>query len=143
MSVRKTIAGKLKKGNYFIDEDIVYRVLSNDHSKSGKHGHAKNRINAEGLFSQSHKSFTYPSDTSIDMPEILKKNATITNLGPEFISLMDSETYESFDVRWPDDEELVAKLKDLQANQGKIAEALVEYWNVQGTRVIERVMNVT
>ena len=143
MSVRKTIAGKLKKGNYFIDEGIVYKVLSNDHSKSGKHGHAKNRINAEGLFDGRKKSFTYPSDTQIDVPEILKKNATITNIGGEFISLMDSETYESFDVKWPDDEELVSKLKELQTDPSKISEVLVEYWSVQGTRVIQRLMNVT
>jgi translation initiation factor 5A len=142
MALKRTIAGKIKKGNYFIHEDIPYKALSNDHSKSGKHGHAKNRINAIGLFTGSKKSFIMPSDTPLDVPEILKKNASITNIADDSISIMDMETFESFDVMWPDEEELIAKLKELQPEPDKWAEALVEYWNVMNSKVIQRVMNV-
>ncbi|HMF32985.1 MAG TPA: translation initiation factor IF-5A [Candidatus Lokiarchaeia archaeon] len=142
MAMKRLIAGKIKKGNYFIDDGIPYKALSNDHSKSGKHGHAKNRINAIGLFTGSKKSFIMPSDTALDVPEILKRNASISAIADDSISIMDSESFESFDVIWPDEDELIAKLKELQATPDKWSEALVEYWNVMNVKVIQRVMNV-
>ena len=53
---------------------------------------------------------------------------------------MDLESYESMDVKWPNDEELVAKVKDLQANPQKMSSSQVEYWQLAGRTLINRVI---
>jgi translation elongation factor P/translation initiation factor 5A len=53
---------------------------------------------------------------------------------------MDLETYESVDVDWPADEELKKKIKDLQLDPGKMSLAQVEYWQLAGKTLINRVI---
>jgi translation elongation factor P/translation initiation factor 5A len=54
---------------------------------------------------------------------------------------MDLESYESFDVEWPKEENLVNKLKDLQANPGNLSSAQVEYWQLAGKTLLNRVFS--
>ena len=58
-----------KKGNYFVPVGATepFQVLTNDHSKSGKHGHAKSRIGCVGLFSGKKKSISMTADTSCEI----------------------------------------------------------------------------
>ena len=53
---------------------------------------------------------------------------------------MDLETYESVDVKWPAEEELKTKLKELQAEPKKMSLAQVEYWQLAGKTLINRVI---
>lgn len=71
-----------------------------------------------------------PADRMVDVPLIDKRSATIiTDLG-ENLSLMDTETYETFEVPKPADEEIAAKIE---------LNAEVEVWDVMGRKVITRV----
>ena len=133
MSTRKSQANRLKKGSYFMDGEEPCRVLSNEHSKSGKHGHAKCRITAIGLFDEKKRSLTFPADTLMDVPEILKRTATVSYIEGEHVGLMDQETYESYDVTLPEDLEIQEKL--LAAGEG----SQVEIWDVVGKKMITRV----
>jgi hypothetical protein len=44
------------------------------------------------------------------------------------------------DVAWPDDEELVSKLKELKANPSHMAASQVEYWQIAGKTLINRIV---
>ncbi len=115
-------------------------IKSSERSKSGKHGHAKVRIVCVGVFDNNKRSITVPSGTLMEVPEIIKGNAQINYIEDNVINLMNLDTYDSFDVQWPDNEELKKKLKELQANPSKMASAQVEFWTLAGKNLINRVI---
>ncbi len=110
-----------------------------ERSKSGKHGHAKVRVVCVGMFDNNKRSFTIPSGHMVEVPEIIKGNAQINFIEDLSINIMNLESYESFDVNWPQDEELKNKLKELQTNPSKISTTQVEYWQLAGKTLINRV----
>jgi len=121
-----------------VDEEPCV-IKSTERSKSGKHGHAKVRVVCIGIFDENKRSLTIPSGHMCEVPEIIKGNAQINFIEDTSINIMDLETYESLDVNWPKDEELVKKLKDLQADPGKMSTTQVEYWQLAGKTLINRV----
>jgi translation initiation factor 5A len=121
-----------------VDEEPCV-IKSTERSKSGKHGHAKVRVVCVGMFDDNKRSLTIPSGHMVEVPEIIKGNAQINFIEDTSINIMDIETYESVDVNWPAEEELIKKLKDLQADPGKMSTAQVEYWQLAGKTLINRV----
>ena len=140
---RKT-ANNLKPGNYFIFEEEPYIVIENVHSKSGKHGSAKNRIKCESLFTQKKKSLSMTADTSVDIPEIQKRKGQIVNINPEMktVQVMDIESYETLDIGYPleDNESEHEKLKELANDPGKMSQSDCEFWTVIGKSFVTRVI---
>ncbi|MFW9822751.1 MAG: translation initiation factor IF-5A [Candidatus Thorarchaeota archaeon] len=139
MSIRRTEIQKLKTGQYMMDGEEPCLIKSTERSKSGKHGHAKVRVVCVGLFDNNKRSLTIPSGHMVEIPEIVKGSAQINFIEDSLINIMDLESYESFDVEWPKDEDLTKKLKDLQANPDKISTAQVDYWQLAGKTLINRV----
>ncbi len=132
MSHKVVEAGSLKIGRYLVIEGEPYRVVSIEKSKSGKHGHAKARITAVGIFDGSKKSIVLPTDTKVDAPVIDKRVAQvnyITDSSPPMLGLMDMESYESFEETMPDPEDFEGKVE--QGTQ-------IEYWIVLGRRKLMR-----
>jgi len=74
------------------------------------------------------------------VPEIFKGSAQINFIEDALINIMDLESYESMDVDWPKDEALVKKFKDIQADPGKLSTAQVEYWQLAGPTLLNRVI---
>ncbi len=140
---RKT-ANNLKPGNYFLNEGEPFIVIENVHSKSGKHGSAKNRIKCESLFSQKKKSLSMTADTSIEIPEILKRRGQIINIDEanKIVQVMDVESYETIDVAYPldDNESEHEKLKGLLADPAQMGESEAEFWTVIGKSFVTRVV---
>ncbi|MFX0078019.1 MAG: translation initiation factor IF-5A [Candidatus Hermodarchaeota archaeon] len=132
MSHKVVEAGSLKVGRYLVIEGEPYRVVSIEKSKSGKHGHAKARITAVGIFDGSKKSIVLPTDTKVDAPVIDKRAAQvnyITDSSPPMLGLMDMESYESFEEVMPDPEDF----------EGKVEQGIqIEYWIVLGRRKLVR-----
>jgi len=120
------------------DEPCI--IKSTERSKSGKHGHAKVRVVCVGMFDSNKRSLTIPSGHMTEVPEIFKGTAQINFIEDALINIMDLESYESMDVDWPKDEELVKKFKDLQADPGKLSSAQVEYWQLAGRTLLNRVI---
>ena len=139
MSIRRTEIQKLKTGQYILVDDEPCIVKSTERSKSGKHGHAKVRVVCVGMFDNSKRSLTIPSGHMVEVPEIIKGNAQINFIEDNLINIMNVETYESMDVNWPTDEELVKKLKELQANPAQMSSTQVEFWTLMGRTLINRV----
>ena len=140
MSIRRTEIQKLKTNQYIMVEGEPCIIKSTERSKSGKHGHAKVRVVCVGVFDNNKRSLTIPSGHMVEVPEIIKDNAHINFIEETTINIMNLETYESLDVEWPADEELVAKLKELQADPNKMANAQIEYWQLAGKALINRII---
>ena len=123
-----------------VDEEPCV-IKSTERSKSGKHGHAKVRVVCVGMFDNNKRSLTIPSGHMVEVPEIIKGNAQINFIEDTSINIMDLESYESFDVEWPQDEDLKKKLKEFQAAPDKISTAQVDYWRLAGKTLINRVFS--
>jgi len=121
------------------DEPCI--IKSTERSKSGKHGHAKVRVDCIGMFDNRKRSLTIPSGHMVEVPEIIKGNAQINFIDDSTINIMNLETYESMDVEWPKDEDLIKKLKVLQADPGKMSSSQVEFWQLAGKMLINRVFS--
>ena len=130
MSIKKSEAKSLKPGAYFLIEGEPCRVISIEKSKPGKHGAAKANIVAVGFFDNRKRNVIMPADRMVDVPLIDKTSATVIADMGETYSLMDSETYETYEVPKPTDDEIASKI-DLNV--------AVEVWDVMGTKVITRV----
>mgnify|MGYP006293450365 CR=1 FL=1 len=132
MSITRKDANQLKKGNYFLLDGQVHRVISDPlHSKSGKHGHAKMRVDSENIFTGKKTSSTFPASQSIEIPNIDKRNAQVTHVEAEIVGLMDMESFESFEVPLPEEEELKSKIAP---------DSNVEYWVIMDKKKIQRVI---
>ncbi|MHA1349682.1 MAG: translation initiation factor IF-5A [Promethearchaeota archaeon] len=140
MSIRRTEIQKLKTGQYIMVEEEPCQIKATERSKSGKHGHAKVRVVCVGVFDNNKRSLTIPSGHMVEIPEIIKGTAQINFIEDTLVNIMDLETYESVDVDWPADEELKQKIKDLQKDPGKMSLAQVEYWQLAGKTLINRVI---
>ncbi len=131
---------KLKVGNYIMVDEEPCVIKATERSKSGKHGHAKVRVVCVGMFDNNKRSLTIPSGHLTQIPEIIKANAQINFIEENLISIMDIESYESIDINWPSEEPLIKKLKEIQADPNKISSAQVEYWQIAGKTLINRVI---
>lgn len=140
MSIRRTEIQKLKTGQYMMVDDEPCIIKATERSKSGKHGHAKVRVVCIGVFDNNKRSLTIPSGHMISVPEILKGTAQISFIEDNSINIMDLESYESMDVNWPADEDLVSKLKGLKVDPGKMSLAQLEYWKLAGKTLITRII---
>lgn len=130
MSIKKSEAKSLKPGAYFLIEGEPCRVISIEKSKPGKHGAAKANIVAVGFFDNRKRNVIMPADRMVDVPLIDKTSATVIADMGETYSLMDSETYETYEVPKPADEEIASKI---------VLNVAVEVWNVMDTKIIVRV----
>ena len=126
---RPSDVGDLKVGSYIIIDDAPCKIVSYSKSKPGKHGAAKARIVAIGVFDESKKTIVKPVSAQVDVPLIEKKTGQVIALLPSAVQLMDLETYEMTEAPYPDDEEL----------KNKLASGIeVEYWQILGRTRITR-----
>ncbi len=115
MSWEQVEVRELKEGRYMNIDEEPCQIISISTSKPGKHGEAKARIEAIGIFDGAKRSVTFPVKHKVQVPIIDKRQAqVITIMGAE-VQLMDLETYETFNISTP--EEFKDKLtpgKDIQ-----------------------------
>ncbi|MFX1513829.1 MAG: translation initiation factor IF-5A [Promethearchaeota archaeon] len=143
MAYEPTRVGSLKVGRYVNDPetDEPCKIISIDKSKPGKHGAAKARIVMIGLFDGRKRNRVSGVDARWHVPLVDKGAAQVTNIThEETVDLMDSETYETFTVEMPKDEDLVTKMKKLhEAGKGVV----VEIWTVMDRKKIMAVREMT
>ena len=117
----------LKQGKYLVLDGEASKIISISTSSPGKHGAAKARIEAVGLFDNQKRSLVKPVNAKVDVPIIDKRVGQVIALMGEEVQLMDLETYETIDLPIPDD------LKD-ELVEGKE----VEYIEAMGNMKIMR-----
>jgi len=113
--------GLLKVGHNIIIEGEPCKIVEFEKSKPGKHGSAKARIVAIGLFDNVKRSIVSPVDAKIDVPIIERRNGQVVSVGPDAAQLMDLETYDIFWTTIPVEEEVKSKLA---------SGVEVEYWKI-------------
>ena len=94
----------LKVGRYMIVDEEPCKIMSISTSKPGKHGEAKARIEAIGIFDGQKRSVVHPVKHKVHVPIIDKRSAQVLSLmGSDTVQLMDLETYETFEMTITDD----------------------------------------
>src|SRR3989344_5946870 len=128
MTTKNVSAGSIQKGSYIMIEGVACRVVDTQTSKPGKHGHAKIRISAMGIIDEKKRIVVMPGHDNVDVPIIEKKTAQVLSIQNDVANVMDSETYETFDLKIP--EEL----------KGQVFEgSSVLYWVFMNDKVIKKV----
>jgi translation initiation factor 5A len=121
--------GALRVGSYILIDDEPCKIVSYSKSKPGKHGAAKARIVAIGVFNEAKKTIVKPVSAQVDVPLIEKKTGQVIALLPSAVQLMDLETYEMSEAPLPEDEDIKSKLA---------SGVEVEYWTILGRTRITR-----
>ena len=119
-------ATEAKVGTNILIEGEPYTIKKIDISKTGKHGHAKARIEAVGIINGQKKVFVIPGHDKLEVPMVDKRKGQVLSIS-EKVSVMDLETFETLDI--PCSEEIKS---DLQENSN------VEYWDIERTKIIKR-----
>jgi len=132
---KPTELGSLKIGSYILlpvsDQPTgePCRITEYDTSKPGKHGSAKARIVAVGIYDEQKRPHVGPVSMQVHVPLIDKRAGQIISIVGSKIQVMDSETFETIDV------DMVDKELEGTLDQGKD----IEYWNVMGRTKIMRI----
>lgn len=128
MPIKMVYVTELREGNYVIIEGAPCIVRNIEISKTGKHGHSKARFDAIGLVDNKKRVVLLPGHEKLDVPLVEKKRGQVLSISDK-VSIMDLESFETIEVAIP------ADLKE------DIKEGIqVEYWDVEGQKVIKRVM---
>ena len=94
---------QLKVNRYIIIDDEPCKIVSITTSKPGKHGEAKARIEAIGVFDEQKRSVVHPVRHKVQVPIIDKRTAQVVALMGDQVQLMDMDTYETFEMNIPED----------------------------------------
>lgn len=125
--VRLTTANSLRPGSYVIFGGQACAVKNIDTSKTGKHGSTKCRIEAIGIIDNVKRIEIYGGQDNVEVPIIEKKNAQILSIAGDSATVMDMETYETFDLEIPED------MKEHVKEGGQVV-----YWIVMDKRVMKQ-----
>ncbi len=119
-------ATEVRTGTNIILDGQSCTVKKIDISKTGKHGHAKCRIEAVGIISGQKKIMVMPGHERLEVPLIDKRKGQVLSVGSK-VSVMDLESYETLEIDAPDEIK-----SELQENSN------VEYWDIEGQKIIRR-----
>jgi len=128
MATKPASVGSLKVGSYVVLDGAACRVKNIDVSRPGKHGHAKVRLEGVGLVDEKKRVIVAPGHDNIDVPIVEKKNAQVLSISGDMANVMDTESYETFDLKIP--EELKATV---------VEGGTVLYWIVLEDKVMKQV----
>jgi len=119
-----------RSGSAILIDGNACIVRSNDISKSGKHGASKCRIEAIGVIDDKKRVIAVPGAERFEVPTINKSKGQILSITGDKVNMMDLETYENFDMN------LTEEAREMGAKDGDN----VEYWDVEGHKIIKRVI---
>jgi len=130
LSVTYATLGELKVGSYIVIDGEPCRIVEMSKAKTGKHGSAKAHVVAVCMFSGNKKTLVAPVDTRVEVPIIEKRLGQVLADTGDTVQVMDLETYDTFEIEKPKDQQLASKLEP---------GVEVEYWVVMGKRMIMKV----
>ncbi|MDH5362327.1 MAG: translation initiation factor IF-5A [Aigarchaeota archaeon] len=126
---KPVLVGSLRVGQNIIIDGEPCKIVELEKSKPGKHGSAKARLVAMGIFDNQKRSMISPVDGRVDVPMIDKRSGQVISMG-DAMSIMDSENYEMLEVPLPSDEEIRRKIEP---------GVTVEYWKIMNRFMIVNV----
>ncbi len=128
MATKIVNAGNIKEGDFIILDGVACKTVDSITSKSGKHGHAKNRITAVGLVDEKKRVVVLPAHDNVEVPIIEKKSAQVLTVAGDTVNVMDAENYETFDMKIPP--ELKAEV---------VPGCSVLYWTILNEKVMKQI----
>ena len=127
MDFKLISASSARSGTAINVDGIPCIVKSNDISKTGKHGHAKCRIEAISVVDGKKKVFVTGGHERLESPMINKRKAQILSIEGDKASVMDLESFETIELAIPED--LKGELQ---------GEDQIDYWESQGYKIIKK-----
>ena len=122
-------ATEMRIGTFLLLDGVAHQVKKMDISKTGKHGHAKVRFEANSAFTGKKKVMVIPGHDKFEVPMIEKRPAQVLSVSGTTASIMDNENFENFDIEIP--EEL----------QGSVVDGVsVEYWDIEEDKLLKKVL---
>ncbi|MGB9987466.1 translation initiation factor IF-5A [Salarchaeum japonicum] len=95
---------ELQEGNYVIIDDAACKIDAYSTAKPGKHGSAKARVEARGVFDEKKRSFSQPVDAKVWVPIVNRKQGqVVAKESDNVVQVMDLDTYETITIELPDD----------------------------------------
>lgn len=119
---------EMKIGSYIMMDGSPSKITKMDRSAPGKHGHAKYRVEAVGLIDEKKRIIIMTGHDTVQVPIVEKRDAQVLSVTGDKASVMDSETYETFDLFIP--EELKGQVKE---------GSKILFWDIVGTKVMKQV----
>ncbi len=101
---------ELKEGRYVIIDDEPCIIKGISHSKPGKHGSAKARVDAIGIFDNQKRSVVQPVTAKVYVPTVERRTGQVLSISETSVQLMDMGTYQTVDV--PISEEQKEKIEE-------------------------------
>ncbi|MDE1860156.1 MAG: translation initiation factor IF-5A [Candidatus Micrarchaeota archaeon] len=120
---------EIKPGRFILIDGVPCRVVEMDFSAPGKHGAAKVRLTAVGIFDGQKRSLLKPSSADVEVPVINKTKAQVVSVTEASAQLMDLQSYETYELPIPED-----------LKEGVKGGAEVEVMESMGKRAIVRVL---
>ncbi len=117
-------AGKLSKGDYVIIDDEPCIVKEASKSMAGKHGHAKVKVRAEGVFDGQSYNGKWGADHKLLTPQINKKEGQVVSKDGNMAQVMDMDTYETEEMKLPD---------DLDVDEGEE----IKFWEIDDRNLVK------
>jgi len=100
--------GQVKEKQFILIDGVICKVDTITKSKPGKHGSAKIRMTATGVFGGQKMNLLKPSSEDVEIPILDKGNAQIiADLGNKY-QVMDMANYQTYEVDKDEFTELVA-----------------------------------
>jgi translation initiation factor 5A len=101
--MEKTVANikDLKPNSFVLIDNAPCRVEKVQVSTSGKHGHAKVRVEAIGLLDNVRRSILGPSHETVEVPIVVAKKAQVLAVTGDKAQLMDLSDYSQFELEIP------------------------------------------
>ncbi|MCK4428800.1 MAG: translation initiation factor IF-5A [Candidatus Aenigmarchaeota archaeon] len=88
----------LKEGNYIKIDGVPCKITSMSKGKTSKHGEAKAKVEAVGVFDGKKKILVKPVTSGVEVPMILKKKGQVVTIQGDTVQIMDLETYDMLDL---------------------------------------------
>ncbi len=100
--------GQVKEKQFILINGVICKVDSITKSKPGKHGAAKIRMTATAVFTGQKMNLLKPSSEDVEIPILDKGNAqVIADLGNKY-QIMDTASYQTYEVDKDEFTDLVA-----------------------------------
>jgi len=94
----------LKEGGFVLFDEVPCVVTDVAISKSGKHGAAKARVTAVGMFDGIKRVVLKPGSSTVYVPIIEKRNAQVLSKpAPGRVQVMDLQDFSTFEIAEPKD----------------------------------------
>ncbi len=120
--------GSLKEGNLIILEDAACKVVDVKVSKPGKHGHAKVNLTAVGMLDGKKRNVVMPGHDNVEVPIVDKRSAQVLSINGEMATVMDAETFETFDLKIPE-----------ELKESCVERCNILYWVIMNERIMKQI----